>query len=71
MAIYAMIGIFVVNLFTNVHLRKLVYIFAAIFAAGAAWVVRNVSFKPINPQYDYKTDEHGNESVKDNSNERT
>lgn len=37
MAIYAMIGIFVV---------------AAIFAAGAAWVVRNVSFKPINPQYD-------------------
>jgi hypothetical protein len=52
MAIYAMIGIFVV---------------AAIFAAGAAWVVRSVSFKPMKTPYEYKTDENGNESVKDNS----
>ena len=54
MAIYAMIGIAVV---------------AAIFAAGAAWVVRTVSFKPMKNPYDYKTDQYGNESVKDNSDE--
>ncbi len=53
MAIYAIIGITVV---------------AAVFAAGAAWVVRSVSFKPMKNPYEYKTDEHGNESVKDNSN---
>ena len=52
MAIYAMIGIVVV---------------AAIFAAGASWVVRNVSFKPMKPRYEYKTDEAGNEYVQDNS----
>lgn len=52
MAIYTMLGVIVV---------------AAIFAAGAAWVVRNVSFKPMKPRYEYKTDEAGNESVKDNS----
>jgi hypothetical protein len=52
MAIYAMIGIAVV---------------AAIFAAGAAWVVRTVSFKPMPSRYEYKTDEAGNEYVQDNS----
>ena len=53
MAIYAMLGMIVV---------------AAIFAAGASWVVRNITFKPMKPRYEYKTDEAGNESVKDNSN---
>jgi signal recognition particle receptor subunit beta len=33
MAIYAMLGMIVV---------------AAIFAAGASWVVRNITFKPMN-----------------------
>jgi len=54
MAIYAMIGIFVV---------------AAIFAAGAAWVVRTISFKPMTNPYEYKVDSEGNEYVKDNTNE--
>ena len=52
MAIYAMLGMAVV---------------AAIFAAGATWIVRSVSFKPMKPRYEYKTDEAGNESVQDNS----
>ena len=52
MAIYAMIGIAVV---------------AAIFAAGAAWVVRTISFTPTKNPYDYKTDQYGNETVKDNT----
>lgn len=52
MAIYAMLGMAVV---------------AAIFAAGATWIVRNVSFKPMKPRYEYKTDEAGNEYVQDNS----
>jgi hypothetical protein len=52
MAIYAMIGIVVV---------------AAIFAAGATWVVRNVTFKPMKRPYDYMTDEAGNEYVRDNT----
>jgi hypothetical protein len=52
MAIYAMLGMAVV---------------AAIFAAGATWIVRNISFKPMKPRYEYKTDEAGNEYVQDNS----
>ena len=52
MAIYAMLGMAAV---------------AAIFAAGATWIVRNVSFKPMKPRYEYKTDEAGNEYVQDNS----
>jgi hypothetical protein len=52
MAIYAMLGMAVV---------------AAIFAAGATWIVRSVSFKPMKPRYEYKTDEAGNEYVQDNS----
>jgi len=51
MAIYAMLGMAAV---------------AAIFAAGATWIVRNVSFKPMKPRYEYKTDEAGNEYVQDN-----
>ena len=52
MAIYALLGMAAV---------------AAIFAAGATWIVRSVSFKPMKPQYEYKTDEAGNEYVHDNS----
>ena len=53
MAIYAMLGMAAV---------------AAIFAAGATWIVRNVSFKPMKSErYTYKTDEAGNEYVQDNS----
>jgi hypothetical protein len=52
MAIYAMLGMAAV---------------AAIFAAGATWIVRSVSFKPMKPRYEYKTDEAGNEYVQDNS----
>jgi hypothetical protein len=52
MAIYAMLGMAAV---------------AAIFAAGATWIVSNVSFKPMKPRYEYKTDEAGNEYVQDNS----
>jgi len=52
MAIYAMIGIAVV---------------AAIFAAGAAWVVSNISFKPTKNPYEYKVDSEGNDYVKDNT----
>lgn len=52
MAIYALLGMAAV---------------AAIFAAGATWIVRSVSFKPMKPRYEYKTDEAGNEYVQDNS----
>jgi len=52
MAIYAMLGIIVV---------------AAIFAAGTYWLLRNITFKTIPHVYEYKTDENGNESVKDNT----
>jgi NADH:ubiquinone oxidoreductase subunit 3 (subunit A) len=51
MAIYAMLGIIVV---------------AAIFAVGTFWLLQNVTFKQPNP-YEYKTDENGNETVKDNT----
>lgn len=54
MAIYAMIGIAFV---------------ATVFAAGAAWVVTNISFKPMKNPYEYKVDSEGNEYVKDNTNE--
>ena len=37
MAIYAMLGMAAV---------------AAIFAAGATWIVRSVSFKPMKPRYE-------------------
>ena len=52
MAIYAMLGMIVV---------------AAVFAAGAYWLVQNITFKKTPHPYEYKTDERGNESVKDNS----
>lgn len=52
MAIYAMLGIIVV---------------AAIFAVGTFWLLQNVTFKSIPHPYDYKTDENGNETVKDNT----
>ncbi len=52
MAFYTMIGLMVV---------------AAIFAAGATWVARSVSFKPMKGTYDYKTDKSGNEYVQDDS----
>jgi hypothetical protein len=52
MAIYAIIGIVVVS---------------AIFAAGATWVVRNVTFKPMKRPYDYTTDRAENEYVQDDS----
>ena len=52
MAVYAMLGMIVV---------------AAIFAAGATWVVRNVTLKPMKSPYDYTTDEAGNEYVRDNT----
>jgi len=53
MAIYALLGMAAV---------------AAIFAAGATWIVRSVSFKPMKSErYTYKTDEAGNEYVQDNS----
>ena len=51
MAIYSMLGIMVV---------------ALVFAAGTFWLLQNVTFKQSNP-YEYKTDENGNESVKDNT----
>jgi hypothetical protein len=43
MAIYAMLGMIVV---------------AAIFAAGASWVVRNITFKPMGNPKDDKDDEN-------------
>ena len=52
MGVYALIGMLVV---------------AAIFAAGATWVVRNISFKPTKNPYTYMKDEAGNEYVQDNT----
>ncbi len=52
MAFYAMLGMMVV---------------AAIFAAGATWLARSVSFKPMKGPYDYTTDKAGNEYVQDDS----
>ena len=54
MAIYAMLGMIVV---------------AVVIAAGAYWLVQNITFKKTPHAYNYKTDENGNESVKDNSDE--
>jgi hypothetical protein len=54
MAIYTMLGMIVV---------------AAVFAAGAYWLVQNITFKKQPNPYEYKTDENGNMSVKDNTNE--
>jgi hypothetical protein len=43
-----------------------IIVVAAIFAVGAYWLMQNITFKP-NP-YEYKIDENGNETVKDNTN---
>ena len=43
MAIYAMLGMIVV---------------AAIFAAGASWIVRNITFKPMKNSKDDTGDEN-------------
>lgn len=43
MAIYAMLGMIVV---------------AAIFATGASWIVRNITFKPMKNSKDDKDDEN-------------
>jgi hypothetical protein len=52
MMIYAMIGIVAV---------------AIVIGAGVYWLTQNVTFKSIPHPYDYKTDENGNETVKDNT----
>jgi len=54
MAIYAMLGMIVV---------------AAVFAAGAYWLVQNITFKQQPNPYEYKVDSEGNDYVKDNSDE--
>jgi cytochrome c-type biogenesis protein CcmE len=40
---------------------------AIVIGAGVYWLTQNVTFKSIPHPYEYKTDENGNESVKDNS----
>lgn len=52
MMIYALLGILTVT---------------AIIVAGVYWLVTNITFKDVKPRYEYKTDEKGNEYVKDNS----
>jgi len=52
MGVYALIGMLVV---------------AAIFAAGANWVVRNISFKPTKNPYTYMSDTDGHDYVQDNT----
>lgn len=52
MAFYTMIGFVVV---------------AAIVAVGVYWVLTNVTFNRPPDPYTYERDEHGNERVKDNT----
>jgi uncharacterized protein YxeA len=52
MMIYAMIGIVAV---------------AIVIGAGVYWLTQNITFKSIPHVYEYKTDENGNETVKDNT----
>ena len=52
MAFYTMIGFVAV---------------AGVLAAGAYWVMTNITFKRQPERYAYKTDEAGNEYVQDNS----
>jgi hypothetical protein len=52
MMIYAMIGIVAV---------------AIVISAGVYWLLQNITFKTIPHVYEYKTDENGNETVKDNT----
>ena len=54
MMIYATIGIVAV---------------AIVIGAGVYWLTQNITFKFIPHPYEYKTDENGNMSVKDNTNE--
>lgn len=39
---------------------------AVVIGVGVYWLTQNVTFKQPKP-YEYKTDENGNESVKDNT----
>ena len=50
--IYTMIGIVTV---------------AVVIGAGVYWLTQNITFKTIPHPYEYKTDENGNDSVKDNT----
>lgn len=40
---------------------------AIVIGAGIYWLIENITLKSVPHPYEYKTDENGNESVKDNS----